>query len=73
MGDNPMPCEGGFMDDHTSQEADPTAMELRALVDGLNVYAQSDLLALIGLRRHGWRRTIGTCSGVMPVRFQVCM
>ncbi len=68
-----MPCEDGFMDDDTSQETDPIAMELRALVDGLNVYAQSDLLALIGLRRDGWRRTIGTWSGVMPVRFQVFM
>lgn len=53
MGDDPISGKDAFVDADASEETDPVEMELRALVDGLNVDAQKDLLALIWLGRDG--------------------
>lgn len=53
MGDDPIFDEDAILDADASEETDPIEMELRALIDGLNVDAQKDLLALIWLGRDG--------------------
>jgi hypothetical protein len=53
MGDDPMPGENALVDAEASEESGSIEMELSALIDGLSLDAQKDLLALVWLGRDG--------------------